>query len=278
MPLQNDEIFKALGLEGKTFESIEEFVSEHGTLFRPSKAPVTDEDANRILGSAFRKSTVEFKRQLKSLGIEPTFDDKEPFESIVKTGFTQIGDFLKEKEEEFSASSGKGNDEVVKLKDTEILKWKSKAQEEKEGRELAINSLQQKEVEFGSTLKNFKLQTKIADTRDKHMKWANGVTEVHKRGFDTIFNEKYSTDLDEQDNVIVTDKQGQQIPNKSKAGAFLSLPEVLETEAKAQKVWQVNPHANNNQPPVNRIQNTTEPISEGGIRRAKPIIIGTGSH
>lgn len=273
MPLTNEEIFSALGFEGKTFNSIEEFVAEHGTSFKPANAAISGDDVKRITGQAFNSSLVEFKRQLKGFGIEtPALDEKAKFEDVIKSGFSQVLDFHKAQLEEAATNSGKPNNELIQAKDAEINKWKAKVQEEKEAREAAIQAAESQKTEFSSTLKNFKLNTKVSDIKAGTMKWGQAVTDVHKKGFEAILSEKYNIDLDESDNVIVTDKQGQQIPNKSKAGAFLTLPEVLESEGRAQKVWQVNPHAERNggigQP---RKLETTTPAVEGGVQIAQRI-------
>lgn len=267
MPLTNEQILKALKLDGKTFETEEEFVAEFGKSYNPVGAPVDDVTKERIVGGLVGTIKTAVKRELKERGIDFSFDDsKKVYDSLID-GIRTLAETKDSEILTLKEKSGDGNDEKLKTLSADLDKWKNKYNEEKTARETAIADAQNKFQEYEGKIKTTKKDFLLTKTKEQSVKWKQGASELEKRGFETLLNEKYNFDLDESDNLIATDKQGKQIPNPKVAGQFLSLPEVLEMEGVAQKVWEVNSHAKNNSPTPAKVATTPTPVNTTGVER-----------
>lgn len=278
MPLSPEQIYKALKLDGKTFETEDELVSEFSKQWNPVGAPVDDATKDRIIGGLMGSLETEVKRELKSLGLEYVWDKAKKVQENITEGIRQLNQAKLAEIEDLKAKNGDGSDTKIQALQADIDKWKNKFNEEKSARELAVTEAQNKYSEYEGKLKTVKKDFHLTKTFEESIKWKSGITDLEKKGFDKLFNEKYSTDLDEKDTLIITDKSGKQIPNPKVAGTFLSVSEVLEMEGVANKVWEINPHKNNNQQRQDPQNPTTvvTPPAQGG-RTIAPRITGTSS-
>jgi hypothetical protein len=69
------------------------------------------------------------------------------------------------------------------------------------------------------------------------------------KGFRSHINEKFSIELNENDEPVVMDKKtGERIKSDKKAGTFLGLEDVLLSEAATAGILQKNPNAGNKKP------------------------------
>jgi len=274
--LTTEQLLKALKLEGKTFESEEDFVSEFGKMYNPIGAPVDEKTKAAITGGLSGGSKTAIKRKMKEFGIDFSIDDSKKLEEIIEDALSAVETNRIGEIETLKLKSGDGSDEKVKSLSADLDKWKNKYNEEKSAREAAISDAQAKFAEYEAKVKNTKKDFILTQTKAQSIKWKAGASELEKRGFEMVFNEKYNTDIDDSDNLIVTDKSGKQIPNPKVAGQFLSLPEVLEMEGVAQKVWEVNSHAKNNTPtPTKVVTPVVVAPNQGQPQQAAPRITGT---
>jgi hypothetical protein len=91
--------------------------------------------------------------------------------------------------------------------------------------------LEESQKSFTSEIKKFKVDSTIGAIESK-MPWlpTSPVVEVAKEGFKSVLQKKYIFDLDEKGEAIVTDKEGNRIPNESK-NDFLKPEDVIKMEA-----------------------------------------------
>jgi len=271
MPLTPEQIYKALKLEG-TFETEDQLVAEFSKHWNPVGAPVDDATKERIIGGLIGGLETEVKRELKNYGIDFTFDKTKKVQENISAGIGLLNQARLQEIEQLKSKGGEGADAKIQALTADIDKWKNKYNEEKTARELALTESQNKYQEYESKIKNGKRDFLLTKTFEQAIKWKAGITDLEKRGFNSTFNEKYSTDIDDKDNLIITDKSGKQIPNPKVAGAFLSVAEVLEMEGVANKVWEINPHKT-----VQQQHQKTVTVTDGqqGQRQAAPRITGT---
>jgi len=98
---------------------------------------------------------------------------------------------------------------------------------------------QQKENEF----KNIRLST-IKGEAMKKIKFKSGISEIEKRGFESLIADRYKIDLDDKGEAFISDKEGNRIKSAKVTGTFKNIDDVLAEEAIAAKVIEINPHAN----------------------------------
>lgn len=267
MPLTTEQILKSLKLEGKTFENEEEFVSEFSKVYAAQDAPISEEKKQKVIGSLLGTLETSIRRELKEFGLDPQFDKTKPFQDNVSEWLTEARKAKAKEIEELKAKAGDGGDAKIQALTAEVDKFKNKFTEEKQAREQALAAWTQKEQEYEGRIKNTKKDFILAQEKAKNTKWKSGITELEKLGFETYFKTKYKTDIDEKDDLIITDNEGKQIPNPKVAGQFLSFSEVLEMEGVKEKVWEVNPHSRNTPPAHKVAPEVTTPSDQSAFQR-----------
>ena len=272
MPLTSEQLLESINLKGQTFETEQDFVKAFQEKFTPIDAPISEEKKQKIIGGLLGTIETTFKRELKEFGLEPTIDKSKPLQDNVAEWMQTLRNTKNAEIEELKQKSGDGGDAKIKALESEVEKFKNKFHEEKNLRTSAIAEWEQKEQELNGRVKNVKRDFLVTKEREKAVKWKTGITDIEKVGFESLFNNKYTPDIDDNDNLIITDKKGNQIPNPKKAGQFLSFAEVLEMEGIANKVWEVNPHAAKNQSqPPRSVAPSNEQASSGGRKIARPM-------
>jgi hypothetical protein len=274
MPLNPEQLLKAVKLDGKTFETEEEFVAEFSKQYAPVDAPISEEKKQKVIGGLLGTLETTLKRETKEFGVEYEIDKKKPFQDTLAEVLGVIREAKNTEFEALKASAGTGSTEAVAKLTSEVDKWKNKFNDEKALREQGVTQWQAKEQEYEGKIKNTKKEYIFTKEKEKYTKFKTGITELEKIGFDQVFNSKYKNDTDENDGLIITDLSGKQIPDPKVAGRFLSFAEVLEMEGKAQNVWELNPHtAKNSQPQPTRTQPIVQTPDNGHPTRkiAQPI-------
>lgn len=154
--------------------------------------------------------------KLKEKKVEEVLSD---FSNVVSTRFQELESKAKD-----------GHDKKLNDLQKELEEKSKSVTSYKEALEQVQTQLQEKESQFTNEIKNFKIQTKLKDVKAS-VNWVDGITDVQRAGFDTIIGSNYRFDLDENDNVVVTDKDGKLIPLKDKAGAFADVNSVFASVA-----------------------------------------------
>src|SRR3990167_7486955 len=73
------------------------------------------------------------------------------------------------------------------------------------------------------------------------LEFKQDITPVEKMGFESVLNEKYDFDLDENESPFIKDKKtGQRIASKKVIGQFMTAEEILNEELIANKLAKIN--------------------------------------
>jgi hypothetical protein len=83
MPLNPEQLLKAVKLDGKTFETEEEFVAEFSKQYAPVDAPISEEKKQKVIGGLLGTLETTLKRETKEFGVEYEIDKKKPFQDTL---------------------------------------------------------------------------------------------------------------------------------------------------------------------------------------------------
>lgn len=252
MAIEPKEIFDYLGVEGA--EKLEDFRTKfESTYIRKDRLADDKELVSSLisprLGKIAGATQVTLIADLKKLGIEISKDEIKdlPLEDAVEYGIKKAGAHFTSKIAELESKAGTGGDEKVKELETKFQKLQAKYEQEHSLFEQTKQSFEQERQSFANEKKGIKMQSKVGDAF-KSIKWKTGASEIEKKGFLSLVNEKYKIDLDEQDELFIADSKGQRIPHPKKNGEFKNISEILEEEGRAAGIWEGNPIADRAKP------------------------------
>lgn len=179
-----------------------------------------------ITGKALGSINTAINGAFKDLGVELSNEDTKgkKVEEIIRFAVGKAKDAL----EEIKKKGSDGNDK--KLNDA-LKQLEDEKKKRGETEELLKNSqalIEQQKKEFDGNVKAFKLNHKLAEEKAK-IPLSETADDFKKRGFDVVFNETYKVDIDENEQLIVTDKLGNRVQNPTKTG-FLGFAEVYKSE------------------------------------------------
>ena len=246
MALDPKEVLGYLGIENA--ESLDDFRSKFEPVYiKKEKAADDKEIVNSIVvksvGKVAALTQSALVSELKAMNVELTKDELKdmPIEKAVEYGLKKVNDFYTGKLTELQKGAGSG-DEKVKEWETKFTKLQSKYDQTNGLLEETKHKFEAAEQSWLSKEKGIKLSSKVGDAL-KGIKWKTGATEIEKKGFLAVVNEKYKIDLDEKDELFISDSKGERIKHPKKNGEFKSINEVLEEEGKAANIWEGNPIA-----------------------------------
>lgn len=207
-------------------------------------------ELNRKVGEMTGRLGTKYKQLLQENGVEFVSSDIEgkQFEDVLGLGITKFKTKYSSEIEDLKAKVGTGTG-----KQDEALLKKIEKLEQKEGEWSGKYSTLETEynnykTESGNQFKAYKLNEKLA-SEHANLPWAQGVTEVTKRGFFATVNDMVSKDLDETDNLIVKDKTGNLIPNPAVNNTFKTYKDILNEVGIKEGVFALNPHTSKQTPP-----------------------------
>lgn len=235
MALELKDISEYIGIKLEDFKTADEFKIAFDKEFLKQSAINEDsEPVKKILGKVFGTLENDIKKVANKfeLGID--------FESADYTGKKKVNDKLNFIIDTFDAKNkiviagltekaNLGNDDKVKEYMTKLEKATQKAKET----EILLNSTKTEfetyKTNTATEIKNKTLSgiKKEIYSKAKFFPEANDFT---KKGFLTSFEEQYNFDIDENENPFITNKKGEKLVSKKKAGTFMSPFEVLEEE------------------------------------------------
>ena len=270
MAIEIKELAEYLGV--KVPEKLDDFKAEfEPTYIRKDKIKEDKELFNTLLAPQLGKlagaSQVTLISDLKKMGVSIEKEEIKdmPLEKAVEYGLQKANDFYTGKLTELQKGAGSG-DEKVKEWETKYGKLQSKYEQEHSLFEQSKQTWESKEQGWANEKKGIKLTSKVGDAL-KAIKWKTGATEIEKKGFLALVNEKYKLDLDEKDDLFIADVQGKRIPHPKKNGEFKSINEILEDEGKAANIWEGNPLAGRATP--------QKPIHQNGSNLQQPAFTGS---
>lgn len=242
------EISEMLGFDSE-FESKDAFK----TKFEEKFIAIKNIDGNKeILDPIFGKlkGSVEtkLKSSFKKLGIEFESDDikGKKLEEIIELGVERVETAHTTKFDEFKNSfEGDGKEEIEKLQKTredENTAWKLKYGELEGLRNDLKTELENSNTKHTTDLKQRDLDL-LNDKAYGSIKWARDSEGFDLKfiGFKANMKEKYGLELDDDKNLIPTDKEGKRITSADKVGEFEKWEAILEKEAKEANILKINP-------------------------------------
>lgn len=232
--------FLNLGFEETELESLDlEKVKEKFTsVYSPQS------DLNKKTGEMLGRLGTKYKQILQENGVDFVSSDIDgkPFEEVMALGINKFKGKLSTEIEDLKAKVGTGTG-----KQDEALLKKIAKLEEKEGEWSGKYSTLETEYntfksDSENKFKSYKLKEKEA-AEHANLPWAQGVTDLTKRGFFNAINDMVIKDLDETDNLIVKDKTGNFIPNPAVNNTFKTYKDILNEVGVKEGVFALNNHA-----------------------------------
>lgn len=228
--MEAKEILEALGLPGD-LDSKEKIVEAHrGKYVATEDAHEEASVRSKIEGKVNGTILTELKR---SFGLTPEqVKDKTIVDLLKETATT-----TKAKIQELEGAAS--NDERYNKTKAELDKIQGLYTQATADLQKTAELLETEKKSAATKIKEFKTSDLYKQAKGK-ITFGETVSETTKIGFDTIFNQKYVLDIDDQDVVTVLDKAGKKIPNKTKAGEYMNLEQILAAEAEEQGLVKKN--------------------------------------
>jgi hypothetical protein len=224
--MEFEKVKSLLGLEGE-ITSEEQFREAVTKRFVPRSTAFDDEE---IRTKATGKITAITARKLaNSFDVsEDEIKDKK-IEDVIEYVATK----QKSKYEQLETESKKGTDQAVLDWQTKYEKAKKEANEYKSSVDNFEKTLKQKETEFISKEKGWKLNSVFSSAKEKVSSDFHGqVKELEVIGFEKKIADTYQFDLGENDEVLIYNrKDNSRVQDPNKMGSFMTLETLLKNEA-----------------------------------------------
>lgn len=265
--METKDIIEFLGYSPENIKTLDDLKSKFNTEFvRTSNITEDSELIKPILGKVYGTLEQQIRKSVKNSGFDLDLDNNEEFKGLKKVNekFSYVVNKLSEKRDseinEYKSLSQKGGEEKV-------LEWQTKYEKLKKSKEDADNMIGSLTNEYESfkqkangEIKNVKLDVLKKDVISK-VKFKQDISDFEKKGYMATVQEKYIFDLDENEQLTVLDRNGNKIPSQKVTGTFKTAQEILEEEALAGKLYQVNEAATKQRPTINKF---------GAIEQSKP--------
>lgn len=265
--METKDIIEFLGYNPESIKTLDDLKSKFNTEFvRASNISEDSELIKPILGKVYGTLEQQIRKSVKNSGFDLDLDNNEEFKGLKKVNekFSYVVNKLSEKRDseinEYKSLSQKGGEEKV-------LEWQTKYEKLKKSKEDADNMIGSLTNEYESfkqkangEIKNVKLDVLKKDVISK-VKFKQDISDFEKKGYMATVQEKYIFDLDENEQLTVLDRNGNKIPSQKVTGTFKTAQEILEEEALAGKLYQVNEAATKQRPTINKF---------GAIEQSKP--------
>ncbi len=239
-----EDIIKAFGYDPEKIKTVEDLTNAVNTDFVRRDNVHNDADiTGRIVGKQLGQIEKAFMSEIKEFGVDLTDEDlkdaKYTFDKI-KVGLNKIKNHhisttgeLKELANKKGADAAKEWQEKYSKADERANQYEGKVKE-------LSKMVEEKENWARNEVKSFR----INDAKSKAFGRAvfkDGLTDLEKTGFETIFNSKYEIDLDDKDQPFIYEKETKKrIDNKGVVGTFMTIDDVLKMEIEANKLNKVN--------------------------------------
>lgn len=236
------EALEYLGYKAEDFKDVNEFKEKFNKTFIKQENITEDsEPVKKILGKTYGTLENEIKKVAKSFDLDIDFDsikDKKVTDKL-KFAFETYNNVKSEYIKELETKATQGNDDKVKEWEKKYEKISQKYKDTENLLSATTSEYNQFKEKAQNDVKGIKLSVKTKDAFSK-IKLKPDISEFEKKGYYSTIQEKYQFDLDEQDNLVVKNKKGEAIPSAKTAGTFKTIEEILEEEAIAGKLLQLN--------------------------------------
>lgn len=238
------EALEYLGYKAEDFKTVDEFKTKFDSTFvKQSNITEDSEPVKKILGKTFGTLENEIKKVAKGFELDIDFNDESIKDKKVteklKFTFEKYNEKKSEYIKELEAKAALGNDDKVKEWEKKYEKTAQKAKDYEALLNSTKSEFQQAQEKWTNEVKNVKLNVLTKDAFGK-VKLKPDISEFEKRGYMATIAEKYKFDLDENENLVVKNTKGERIPSAKTTGTFKTIEEILEEEAIAGKLVQLN--------------------------------------
>lgn len=267
--IDSEELLKAIGLESA--ETIEDVKAHIEKTFIPTNLIQENEliktHVGKVIGKRIGEAETRVKANAKALGIELDDIGGKKFEEILEA----FSEKVSAKQKELQELAGKGDDAKVAELQKETEKLKTKLAEKENFLTAAVQEKEKVVNEFAgykTTLKKNELTSKAWGS----LLYSDGATELVKKGFQSLVNDKYEVRLPNEDEtatkdgLVVIDKTTGERPKG--ATDFTSFAEILQSEAKTANILKVGGHTGKPAPAKPVVQDETPKVNKP-INRAE---------
>lgn len=252
--LKTEDLIKALGYDPEKIKTVDDFKATVGTDFiRRDNVHDDPEITNKIVGKNLQQIEKAVISHIKDLGVEVTeehFKEAKNTYDKIKIGMGMVKTYHETSTNELKGLAEKKGGEAAKEWQEKYGKAEQKLKDLETMNQTLAKQFEEAQLNGKNELKNYKINDARAKAFGK-VTFKDGLTDLERTGFETIFNNKYVIDLDENGQEFIFEKgTNKRIPNPSVVGTFMSIEDVLKMEIEANKLGKTNPHAGNGTPLV----------------------------
>jgi hypothetical protein len=235
--METKELLSLIGYEGDAdLEKVKSHIQTnfvHTNLLTEHEAvkKLIDNEAGRVYGTLETK----LKKAVKDLDFD--LEEVKDKPTLEKLDYI-LNDKVKGKINALKEETTKSLDEKTKTLSEELTKAQKQAKEYAELTQSLQGKLSETEETYKGQLKNYKLNTKLTEIKSS-IPFSKDVDEFRLIGFNTKLSENYKFDLDENENIIALDKDGNRVTNSNKTG-FLEAKDVILSYAEQAKLLAKN--------------------------------------
>lgn len=247
------EALEYLGYKAEDFTSLDEFKTKFDSTFiKQSNITEDSEPVKKILGKTFGTLENEIKKVAKGFELDVDFEELKDKKVTEKLKYTfekyneKKGEYIKDLE----AKAALGNDDKVKEWEKKYEKINQKYKDVEGLLNSTKSEYEQAQNKWQSEVKNVKLNVLTKDAFSK-VKLKSDISEFEKKGYISTISEKYQFDLDDTENLVVKNKQGERLKSAKVTGAFKTIDEILEEEAITGGLYLVNKDGGKPIKPIN---------------------------
>lgn len=270
MAIEAKEIIEYLGFKPEDIKELSDLKPKMETEFiRTSNITEDSEPVKKIVGKIFGSIETDLNKVAKAS--EVSLDEiPEWKDAKLKDKLKIFAGKLEEKSQNIIADltkkAGQNSDEKVRELEVKLEKQKIKISDLDSMLKNTAQEYNQFKEQSATQLKTVKINVLKSDALSK-IKFKPDISEFEREGYNAVIEKKYKFDLDENDKPIVTDSKGSLIPNLKVNGTWKTIQEVLEEEAIAGKLYQLNNDAGKPKPSTSR---TIAEIPEKGTIAVQP--------
>jgi len=239
---------------------------------------VKQEELSSKIGKITGSITNVARKAFEPFGVQLTEDDfkDKKIEDVLRSASEKASESFKNKISELeSRATGQGSEELIKDWEKKYSTIEKKLQETDKARQESVTAFESFKNEVTVKEKTSKINS-VFDRALNSIKPDPSVNEITMKGFRSHINEKFSIELNENDEPVVMDrKTGERIKSDKKAGTFLGLEDVLMSEAATAGILQKNPNAGNKKPIVGGLgQRQPEAVNNTRSKGLSPRFLG----
>jgi hypothetical protein len=232
------DILTYVGIEA---ENIGDFKKKFDETYLRKENALDWDKLNAEIGKVKGGIETAIKRQAKAFGVEfqPEELKDKKVEEIIEITLKKITENADAALKAVKEESKKAKPQEVQELLEKLNKLTDKANQYEQINADLKKQMEQKEAEFNNSIKSIKKNLQLENLWGS-IKFRSDVDPLQIKGFKADINEKYKFDLNEKEDLVITDLDGKFIPSSAKHGAIKTPAEVITELAAAAKILSVN--------------------------------------